>query len=87
MPTYAYKCPACGHSFEEFKDMCSSEEDKQTCPECGKPACRQIGTGEAVIFYGPGFHCVDRRTIKDARISKKKKPDIVFPVTDRRKKK
>lgn len=89
MPTYDYTCPKCGISWEQFKEMCSSEEDRETCPECEARASRQIGAGTAVIFYGPGFYATDKRTIRDAQhpetIKRRKEKDrIVVPVTDRR---
>jgi len=92
MPTYEYECPACGHRFEEFKDMCSAEEDLQKCPECETRARRKIGAGTAVIFYGPGFYGTDYRSIKDAQHPetvkrRKRKERISVAVTDRRGKK
>ena len=34
MPTYEYKCEACGHKFEKFQSMSSAPVRK--CPSCGK---------------------------------------------------
>jgi putative FmdB family regulatory protein len=60
MPTYDYKCKACGHQFEIFHSM---SEVKRKCPECGKNALeRMIGTGGAVIFKGSGFYQTDYRS-------------------------
>ena len=92
MPTYEYKCPACGYVFEEFKQMIASEKDLQKCPECNTRARRLIGAGSGVIFYGPGFYATDSRTIKDAQPAavqkrRKAKSRVVVPVTDRRRKK
>lgn len=93
MPHYDYTCPACGFRFEEFKkEMLAPEKDLQKCPECGTRARREIGSGGAVIFYGPGFYATDSRTIKDAQHPetvkrRKEKERIVHPVTDRRLKK
>jgi putative FmdB family regulatory protein len=60
MPTYDYKCKACGHSAEIYHSM---TEVKRKCPKCGKNALeRQIGTGGAVIFKGSGFYQTDYRS-------------------------
>src|SRR6188768_756371 len=61
MPTYDYKCKACGHTLEIFQSM--TESPKRKCPECGKNALeRLIGAGAAVIFKGSGFYQTDYRT-------------------------
>ncbi|MEZ6317902.1 MAG: zinc ribbon domain-containing protein [Phycisphaerales bacterium] len=53
MPTYDYRCNACGHEFELFQSM--SDPVKRTCPECKKKTLeRLIGTGAAVLFQGLG---------------------------------
>ena len=60
MPTYDYKCEACGHAFEKFQSMSAGHLKK--CPECGKPKLvRLIGTGAGVIFKGGGFYETDYR--------------------------
>jgi len=33
MPTYDYRCDACGHEFELFQSM--KDNPKRKCPECG----------------------------------------------------
>jgi putative FmdB family regulatory protein len=61
MPTYDYRCNACGHAFELFQSM--SEGVKKKCPECGKLKLeRLIGTGSALIFKGSGFYETDYRS-------------------------
>lgn len=61
MPTYDYRCNACGHAFELFQSM--SEGLKKKCPECGKLKLeRLIGTGSALIFKGSGFYETDYRS-------------------------
>jgi len=61
MPTYDYRCNACGHEFELFQSM--SDSVKKKCPECAKLALeRLIGTGAAVIFKGGGFYETDYRS-------------------------
>ena len=61
MPTYDYKCNACGHTFELFQQM--SDSVKRRCPECGKPKLeRLIGIGAGVLFKGGGFYETDYRS-------------------------
>ena len=58
MPTYDYKCKACGHTFALFQSM--SENPKKKCPSCGRMALvRLIGTGSGIIFKGSGFYETD----------------------------
>ena len=60
MPTYEYKCDACGHAFEKFQSMSSAPIKK--CPKCGKTKVRRlIGTGAGLIFKGSGFYITDYR--------------------------
>lgn len=60
MPTYEYKCDACGYAFERFHSM--SAEPIKRCPECGKAKVKRlIGTGAGLIFKGSGFYITDYR--------------------------
>src|SRR5437870_10972334 len=60
MPTYDYKCNACGHRFEKFQPMSAAPIKK--CPKCGKMKVqRLIGTGAGLIFKGSGFYITDYR--------------------------
>src|SRR5215213_8396089 len=60
MPTYEYKCDACGNAFEKFQSMSSPPVRK--CPKCGKNKVRRlIGTGAGLIFKGSGFYITDYR--------------------------
>jgi len=84
MPTYDYRCNACGHEFELFQSM--SDPVKRTCPKCKKKALeRLIGTGAAVLFKGSGFYETDYRSAsykKGAEAEKKAsepKPDAKKP--------
>ncbi len=61
MPTYDYRCNACGHTFELFQSM--SESHKRKCPKCSKLKLeRLIGMGAGVIFKGGGFYETDYRS-------------------------
>src|SRR2546425_11342181 len=60
MPTYEYKCSACGHTFERFQSM--SADPIKRCPQCGKAKVKRlIGTGAGLIFKGSGFYITDYR--------------------------
>ena len=61
MPTYEYRCAACGHAFEKFQSM--SADPVKTCPSCGADqAERQISGGAGFIFKGGGFYETDYRS-------------------------
>jgi putative FmdB family regulatory protein len=60
MPTYDYKCEACGHTFERFQSITAPPIKK--CPQCGKNKVRRLlGTGAGLIFKGSGFYITDYR--------------------------
>ena len=61
MPTYDYRCNACGHEFEEFQSI--KADALKTCPKCQQEALeRLIGPGAALIFKGSGFYLTDYRS-------------------------
>lgn len=61
MPTYDYKCDACGHAFEKFQSISAPALKK--CPECSKSRLKRlIGTGAGIIFKGGGFYETDYRS-------------------------
>jgi putative FmdB family regulatory protein len=61
MPTYDYRCDACGHRFELFQSI--KADPAKTCPSCGQDAARRmIGTGGGLIFKGSGFYITDYRS-------------------------
>ena len=61
MPTYEYKCDACGYGFERFQSI--TADPIRRCPECGKAKVKRlIGTGAGMIFKGSGFYITDYRS-------------------------
>jgi putative FmdB family regulatory protein len=61
MPTYEYRCDACGAAFDRFHPM--SARPRFTCPECGSELRRVFSGGAGVIVRGreadgtSGGHC------------------------------
>jgi putative FmdB family regulatory protein len=61
MPTYEYKCEACGFEFEKFQSIKAPAVKR--CPRCGKSQVKRlIGMGAGVIFKGGGFYATDYRS-------------------------
>jgi putative FmdB family regulatory protein len=61
MPTYEFRCEACGNRFELFLPITAS--NPESCPECGSgPIKRLPSTGIGVIFKGSGFYATDYRS-------------------------
>jgi len=59
MPTYDYRCDACGHVFEVFEKI--SDGGVKACASCGKKkAHRKISAPAGLIFKGSGFYVTDR---------------------------
>ena len=61
MPTYDYRCKACGNTWEEFQSI--KAEATKKCPACNKKqAERMIGPGAGILFKGSGFYITDYRS-------------------------
>jgi putative FmdB family regulatory protein len=61
MPTYEYRCAACGHEVEFFQSI--REGPKRKCPRCGKQRLqRRISAGAGIVFKGSGFYQTDYRS-------------------------
>jgi putative FmdB family regulatory protein len=61
MPTYDYRCDACGHELELFQSI--RDPVKRKCPACGRLKLKRlIGAGAAVVFKGSGFYQTDSRS-------------------------
>ena len=59
MPTYAYACTSCGHTFDAVQSF--SDAALTECPECGGPLRKQYGS-VGVTFHGSGFYRTDSRS-------------------------
>lgn len=59
MPTYEYRCNACGHDFEAFQKF--SDDPLSTCPVCNGPV-RKVFNSVGVIFKGSGFYSTDNHS-------------------------
>lgn len=61
MPTYDYRCTACGHTLEIFQAI--TAKPLKTCPACKKRRLtRLIGAGAGILFKGSGFYETDYRS-------------------------
>lgn len=56
MPTYAYECKDCGHTFEMQQSF--SDKTVETCQECGG-SVRKLFGNLGVTFKGSGFYRTD----------------------------
>ena len=58
MPTYAYACKDCTHSFDIQQSF--SDESLTVCPECGGRLRKKFNS-IGVVFKGSGFYRTDSR--------------------------
>ena len=58
MPTYAYRCTACGHRFDAVQRM--TDDPLTECPSCGGLVRRTI-QNVPVVFKGSGWYVTDSR--------------------------
>lgn len=57
MPIYAFRCAACGHSFDRLQKL--SDPDPDVCPECAAgPVKRQL-TAPSFRLAGSGWYETD----------------------------
>ena len=59
MPTYAYACTECEHSFDIHQSF--SEDSLTICPEC-EGRLRKVFGNLGVTFSGSGFYRTDSRS-------------------------
>jgi putative FmdB family regulatory protein len=72
MPTYPYRCKACGYEFEEFQSI--TEDPLESCPRCGSELVRIISGGGGFLFKGSGFYITDYRKESYKKAAAKDKP-------------
>ncbi|MCL2463536.1 MAG: FmdB family transcriptional regulator [Micrococcales bacterium] len=58
MPTYAYTCTVCDHSFDVHQSF--DDAPLTVCPECSG-RLRKVFTPVGVVFKGSGFYHTDAR--------------------------
>ncbi|MFZ6005105.1 MAG: FmdB family zinc ribbon protein [Actinomycetota bacterium] len=59
MPTYEYRCKACGHQLEIVQAF--SDDALTTCPSCDQPELRKVFGAVGISFKGSGFYKNDSR--------------------------
>ena len=60
MPTYDYRCAACGHRFEVTHGV--NAPGPEACPVCGSTSVRKTITAPAVHYKGSGWAKKERRS-------------------------
>ena len=74
MPTYEYKCEACGEILEIFHGI--NEGEKRKCPSCGELKLKRlISGGTGVIFKGGGWPGKELKTNERMRKHIDKDPE------------
>ena len=58
MPTYAYRCDACGHQFDTVQRF--SDDPLRDCPACAG-SVRRVIHPVGVVFKGSGWYITDSR--------------------------
>jgi putative FmdB family regulatory protein len=58
MPTYSYRCTACGHRFDQFQRF--SDDPLTECPEC-RGLVKRVLHPVGVVFKGSGWYITDSR--------------------------
>jgi putative FmdB family regulatory protein len=59
VPTYQYKCTACGHQLDAVQSF--SDAPLTVCPEC-EGSLRKLFSSVGVVFKGSGFYRTDSRS-------------------------
>lgn len=73
MPTYGYRCPACGHEYEKLQRI--NDASRVPCPECGTEGERLISGGSGIVFKGSGFYETDYKRAGSAKPKDEKKKE------------
>ena len=64
MPIYEYRCPVCGHVFEEWVKL-SEAHGQEPCPKCGELSPRMI-SHTSFVLKGGGWYVTDYGYRKNA---------------------
>ena len=59
MPTYDYRCSACGAQYEKREGFDAAAT--HTCEHCGKGEAKRMISVPAIVFKGSGFYATDSR--------------------------
>ena len=71
MPIYAFRCEACGHSFDRLQKL--ADPDPEQCPACAAAQVRRQVTAPAFRLSGSGWYETDFK--KDGRRNVVRKDD------------
>ena len=69
MPTYDYRCKACGQELEVFQSF--SDEPLTTCEACGGELRKLFGA-PGIAFKGSGFYKYDSRGSRKSTVPAEK---------------
>ena len=81
MPTYEYKCEACGEEFDYFQKF--SDAPLTECEKCGGKLTKLVSGGSGLIFKGTGFYITDYKKPSEGNGKSAKTP--VGGVSDNKK--
>lgn len=60
MPTYEYRCKACGHELEIVQKF--TDDALTRCESCGADQLRKVFGSVGISFKGSGFYKTDSRS-------------------------
>ena len=82
MPTYQYRCTACGEPLEAVQSF--DDDPLSECPSCGGPL-RKLFSSVGVVFKGSGFYRTDSRSSTEgktaAEVAKTASKEVAKPAT------
>lgn len=64
MPLRDYRCPDCGHAWEELR---KGQTHQDTCPKCNKKNVMVILGAPAIHFKGSGFWTNDKHSYEPSK--------------------
>lgn len=67
MPTYEYRCKACGHQLEIVQAF--TDAALTTCPACAAEELRKVFGSVGIAFKGSGFYKNDSRSTSSSSSS------------------